>query len=320
MKILVTGAGGFIGATLVALLRQRAQAGGRRISSLAVLDRQLGETAPEMVRIEGNLQDAQVQAQIVAFGADLCFHLAALPGGAAEADPALSRRVNLDATLDLFELLARRDPATPPPVVVYASTIAVYGLDLPDPVTPATPTRPALIYGAHKLACEILLADYTRRGLLDGRSLRLPGIVARPRAASGLVSAFMSELLHALAAGEPFTCPVGPQATAWWMSAQRCAENLHHAASMDPSLDPEGAAARVWPLPVLRLSIAQVVATLSAMQGVDAQALVRYAPQPQVEAVFGRYPRLDDRAARQLGLRDDGSVQEMVERALMSRV
>lgn len=319
MKILVTGAGGFIGATLVALLQQRAQAGGRRISSLAVLDRQLGETAPDMVRIEGNLQDAQVQAQIAAFGADLCFHLAALPGGAAEADPALSRRVNLDATLDLFELLARRDPAAPPPVVVYASTIAVYGLDLPDPVTPATPTRPALIYGAHKLACEILLADYTRRGLLDGRSLRLPGIVARPRAASGLVSAFMSELLHALAAGEPFTCPVGPQATAWWMSAQRCAENLLHAASMDPTRDPEGAAARVWPLPVLRLSIAQVVATLSALYGVDGQALVRYAPQPQVEAVFGRYPRLDDRAARQLGLHDDGSVQEMVERALMSR-
>ncbi|WP_244940245.1 hypothetical protein [Herbaspirillum seropedicae] len=149
--------------------------------------------------------------------------------------------------------------------------------------------------------------------------MRLPGIVARPRAASGLVSAFMSELLHALAAGEPFTCPVGPQATAWWMSAQRCAENLHHAASMDPALDPEDAAARVWPLPVLRLSIAQVVATLSALYGVDGQALVRYAPQPQVEAVFGRYPRLDDRAARQLGLRDDGAVQEMVERALMSR-
>ena len=69
MKILVTGAGGFIGATLVALLQQRGQAGGRRISSLAVLDRQLGETAPDMVRIEGNLQDAQVQAQIAAFGA-----------------------------------------------------------------------------------------------------------------------------------------------------------------------------------------------------------------------------------------------------------
>ncbi|MFX5476595.1 NAD-dependent epimerase/dehydratase family protein, partial [Acinetobacter baumannii] len=86
-----------------------------------------------------------------------------------------SRRVNLDATLDLFNLLAEgRATGSALPVVVYASTIAVYGTPLPDPVTPATPTRPALIYGAHKRACEILLADATRRGVLDGRSLRLP--------------------------------------------------------------------------------------------------------------------------------------------------
>lgn len=317
MRVLVTGAGGFIGATLLQLLQQAGQVGNRRITRLAAMDRQLPPLSGEVERIEGELQDAQVQARLAQFGADLCFHLAAVPGGAAEADPVLSRRVNLDATLDLFDLLASgRAAGEAPPVVVYASSIAVYGTPLPNPVTPATPTRPALIYGAHKRACEILLADATRRGRLDGRSLRLPGIVARPRVASGLVSAFMSELLHALAAGEPVSLPVSPQATAWWMSAQRCAENLLHAATMDPLLDTAGHSERTWALPVLRLSMQEVVDTLSALVGVDGRALVRYAPQEQVEAVFGRYPILDDGIARRLGLRDDGSPEALVRRAL----
>lgn len=325
MKVLITGAGGFIGATLAAMLRQRGEVGASRITRLALMDRVLpadddahtDTNTHAVLRIEGDLQAAAVQQQIAGFGADLCFHLAALPGGAAEADPALSRRVNLDATLDLFEALARGRPAAArAPVVVYASTIAVYGSPLPDPVTPHTPTRPALIYGAHKRACEILLADFTRRGLLDGRSLRLPGIVARPRAASGLASAFMSEILHALAAGESFTCPVSAQATAWWMSAQCCAENLIHGAIMDPAQDAAGAWERVWQLPVLRLSLQEVVDAMSALADVDGRALVRYAPQERIEAVFGRYPVLDDGVARALGFRDDGSAQWMIRRAL----
>lgn len=317
MKVLVTGGGGFIGAALVRLLHARGAIGGHAIDTLATLDQRFPpEVAgiPGIVTIQGDLGNAGVQEAIAELAPDVCFHLAAVPGGAAEADPALSRRVNLDATLDLFDTLAGAGAARggQPPIVVYASTIAVYGSPLPDPVTPSTPTRPPMVYGAHKLACEILLADFTRRGRLDGRSLRLPGIVARPRAPSGLVSAFMSEALHALSAGEPFDCPVGPTATAWWMSARRCAQNLLHAAAMDPGSDIQ----RAWPLPVLRLSMDELVRTLSRVFGVDGERLVRYAPQPAVEAIFGRYPLLDDRASHALGLRDDGTPEAMVRRAL----
>ena len=310
MKVLVTGAGGFIGSVLVQALRARGRIGEHAIAALAIADQRLANAPSDALALEGDLGSEPVLQRIAEFRPDVVFHLAAVPGGAAEADYALGRRVNLDATLALFERLANRER---PPVVVYASSIAVYGTTLPDLVTPETPLHPPLTYGAHKLACEILLADFSRRGLLDGRSLRLPGIVARPRTPSGLASAFMSDLLHALRAGEPFTCPVSPQATAWWMSAQCCAENLLQGAVMDVS---QADAARAWPMPVLRLSIAQVIAACADLYGQDRRELVRFDPQPQLESVFGRYPRLDDGAARALGLRDDGTAQALIERAL----
>jgi len=314
MKILITGAAGFIGAQLTQLVRARGRIGTTALSGLALADQKLDAARGDELALQGDLGSPELLRKIADFAPDMVFHLAAVPGGAAEADYALGRRVNLDTSLALFETLARREK---PPVIVYASTIAVYGTALPELVTPTTPLHPPLTYGAHKLACEILLADFTRRGLLDARSVRLPGIVARPRMPSGLASAFMSDLLHALKAGETFTCPVSPQATAWWMSARRCAENLLHAASMDVTgADP----ARAWPLPVLRLSLAEVVETLARVYGVDRRNLVGYEPQPALEAVFGRYPRLDDSASRALGLRDDGSPEAMVRRALGEEV
>jgi D-erythronate 2-dehydrogenase len=309
MRVLITGAGGFIGARLADLLRERGELGGRRIEALALADQVLPETAGETA-IRGDLTQPAVMARVATFRPDGAFHLSAVPGGASEADYALGRQVNLDASLSLFETLAANGTR---PTVVYASSIAVYGTNLPDLVTPTMPLRPPLTYGAHKRVCEILLADLTRRGLLDGRSVRLPGIVARERSDAGLTSAFMSDILHALKAGEAFTCPVGPEATAWWMSARRCVENLVHAAVMDASIaDPQLA----WPLPVLRLSMREIIDTCSARYGESRRGLVAFQPRPNVEEVFGRYPRLDDASARALGLRDDGSADELVRRAL----
>lgn len=316
MNVVITGAGGFVGGMLSQLLRSSKRLGDQEISRVLLVDRRVPSTDdPRCVALEGDLGSADVLERIVGFRPDVVFHLASMPGGAAESDYLGGRKVNLDAVVALFEALAQADRGVGAAAikVVYASTIAVYGTTLPDIVERETPLHPPLTYGAHKLVGEILLADFTRRGLLDGRSIRLPGIVARPRAPSGLASAFMSELLHALKAGEPFTCPVSPEATAWWMSARRCAENLLHAAVMDVS---RADASRAWPLPVLRLSLRQVVDALAQLYGEDRAGLVQYAPQAQVEAVFGRYPPLDDRASRALGLQDDGTPENLIRRAL----
>ncbi len=142
-------------------------------------------------------------------------------------------------------------------------------------------------------------------GEVDGRAVRLPGIVARPREPNGLRSAFMSDVLHAFAEGQPYCCPgVSPQAQAWWMSVRCCVDNLLRAAE-PPSA--QLGASRVWQLPLLRLSIAQVIDALAAAYGQERRALISFAPDAGLQALFGSFPAMKTPLARALGFRHDGS-------------
>ena len=160
------------------------------------------------------------------------FHLASVPGGAAESSFELGLRVNLEATVELLEALRN---TTSVPRYVFASTIGVYGVPMPDVIGEDTIPAPSLSYGAHKLIGEILAADYSRRGHIDGVSLRLPGIVARPPQASGMLSAFLSDMLREVAAGHRFVCPVAKTGVSWWMSRSCVVDNLLHAAELPQS-------------------------------------------------------------------------------------
>lgn len=310
IDVLVTGAGGFIGQVLVRrLLRDGID--DQPIGRLVAVDLSLRERPEDsrVQRVEGSIADPGVLELALAAPVQTVFHLASVPGGAAEKDPDLGRRVNLDATLQLLDRLRAQGHA---PRFVFASTIAVYGESLPERVDDDTAVVPAMSYGAHKLASEILIADAARRGWVQACSLRLPGVVARPGDGAGLVSAFMSQLFWRLRAGEPIVLPVSADGTAWWISASACVDNLLHAARLDTAaLGPR----RVVQMPALHLKMADVVGALAHAHGDDRRTLVRYEPQALVQRLFATFPPLDTPRALALGFRHDGSADMLVRRA-----
>ena len=315
MNVLVTGGSGFVGRALARRLLADG-VGGRAVTALTSIDMRFdgAATDPRLRRLQGSVADTALLAQAFAQPVDVVFHLASVPGGAAEQDFALGLSVNLQATLALLECCrAQAQGQGGPPVLVYSSSIAVYGAPLPAHIDDGTPMRPHLSYGAHKLACEVLIQDYSRRGWLDGRILRLPGIVARPPAPSGLLSAFMSDIFWRLKDGERFTCPVSAQAVAWWMSLGCCVDNLLHGAAMAPA---QAAERRDYTLPVLRLTIAEVVEGMAGEFGDDRRALVEYRPDERLEQGFGRQPPLDASAAERAGFHHDGDLRRLIVNAV----
>lgn len=312
MRVLITGANGFVGRELVRCLLARGSLRGRSIEALLVLDRDLQGLADDarLRRHLGSVTDQALMRRVLADGIDVVFHLVSIPGGAAEEHYELGYQVNLLASLELLNQLRNK---THPPVLVYASSVAVYGGDLPERMTETAVLRPELSYGTHKAMVESAVSDLARRGDVDGRVLRLPGIVARPREPNGLRSAFMSDLMRAFAEGEPYCCPVSPEATAWWMSARCCVNNLIHAADLDGALL---GMQRVWQIPVLQLSIAQVVDALAERYGQERRRLISYAPDAGLQALFGHMPPLKTPQARAVGFSHDRNAATLVRNAL----
>lgn len=311
MKVLVTGANGFIGKALVHRLLSTGLIAGKHITHLTLLDIRF-DNAPHaagVTHIEGSVSDPDLLRRALADSPDYIFHLACIAGGAAEANYELGLEVNLKGTLNLLEVLRLREFS---PIVVYTSSIGVYG-SLPEIVTDDTPAAPTWTYGSHKLIGEIMMADYARRGWVDSRTVRLPGIVVRPPANVGALSAFMSDIIRELAAGRPYICPVSPGATAWWMSVECCVDNLLRAASIPPDTL---SSRRCWMLPALRFSIGELVDSLVMTYGPKVNGLITYSPKPDIEQRFGKLPILHVPQSEAMGFKHDGSIAELVTRSL----
>ncbi len=300
-RILITGAGGFVGQALV-----RALAGSRPIvaTDRTGLD---ALTLPGVTPMPVEIDDPALVATLTAEPLAAIIHLATIPGGAAEADPALAARINVAAPMALIDAAASHGNT---PRLLFASSIAVFGDPLPPHVDDATPVAPMLRYGAHKAMIEEWIATLTRRGAVRGLSLRLPGIIARPLAPSGMKSAFLSNLFHALKAGEPITLPVSADATCWLLSRRALVAQL--VTALDLAEDPDSARLN---LPALRIHMGDLVAEVARQTGADA-ALATHASDPAIEAAFGAQPPLFTPAADALGLTHDGTLANLVAHAL----
>ncbi len=294
MRIILTGAGGFIGQAVRRCLQDKHE--------IVAIDHRLHGAAG----IEGDLCDPVALEKAFANGCDAVIHLATVPGGAAELDPALAKRVNIDAAMALVDAAAL---AGSRPRFIFASSIAVFGDRLPSLVDDATVPAPMMIYGAHKAMMENWIETQTRRGAICGLSLRFPGIVARPKAPSGMKSAFMSNVFHAISVGEPIELPVSPEATMWLTSLRQIAANLVHALNIE--------ATGTYTLPAIRTSMGDLVRSIAVATNAD-PALASYAPDLALEAAFGRQPSLTTSAAEGLGFAHDGSVNKLVVSALQT--
>jgi nucleoside-diphosphate-sugar epimerase len=315
MHVLVIGAAGMIGRKLTQQLVRDGQVAGRQITALSLVD----VTPPEKpVGFGGKLSlatlDISDPAAIppsIAARPDLVFHLAAVVSGEAEADFDKGYRINLDGARNLLEAIRREGAKTPyRPKLVFTSSVAVFGAPFPPLIGDEFFTTPLTSYGTQKAICELLFADYSRRGFLDAISIRLPTICIRPGKPNKAASGFFSNILREPLAGEEAVLPVAEDVRHWVASPRAAVGFLIHAATMDSA--PLGAR-RALTMPGLSATIADQIEALRRVAGDKAVKLIRREPDAVIANMVAGWPRaFDARRALALGFRADASFDDII--------
>jgi len=314
MKVLVTGAAGFLGTRLVQALLSDAW-DGPAVSSIVAADTSACPVAdPRVDARTGTVVDPAFIRAIVDPDVDVVFHLAAVLSGQSEAEFDVGMRVNVDATRHLLEACRTLGKA---PRFVFSSTVAVFGGELPEVVPEDRALQPQSSYGTAKAIAELLVSEYSRRGFVDGVICRLATVTVRPGAPNSALSSFVSGIIREPLAGIEAVCPVALDTRLWITSPDTVTRNLVHAARVPaPALDGQPA----LNFPGLTVTPAQMLASLERAGGAEARARVRCAIDPRVSSMVVTWPgALDDSRARRLGFGTDGNFDDVVRQYISQR-
>jgi len=314
MKILITGGGGFLGFRLARTLLARGTLGGKPITSIMLLDGAFPsgvENLQKVKAVTGDVSDEKTIASVCLPDTDAVFHLAAVVSGQAESDFDLGMRVNLKG-MELLLAQMRRigTSGSKPPRLVYTSSVAAFGGNLPDVLDDSTIANPQTSYGAQKVIGEYLVSDYTRRGFIDGRALRLPTIVVRAGKPNAAASSFASGVIREPLNGVISECPVAPETGVWLLSPGKVVEAFIHAWE----LPPETWGTQRWlNLPGITASVAQMVEAMRKVAGDAAAKRVVYKADARIQAIVKTWPvNFRTPRALKMGFKPDADVESVI--------
>lgn len=319
MKILVTGSGGMIGRKLVERLVRDKTLGGKTIESLVLVD--VVETpipagAPKDTKpIVTDFSEPGVSTTLIAERPDVIFHLAAIVSGDAEANFEKGYKINFNGSWSLFEAIRLEgqkegQPSPYKPRFVFASSLAVIGPPFPESVPDEFAPTPSTSYGAQKAMTELMLADYSRKGFLDGVGVRLPTICIRPGKPNKAASSFFSGILREPLAGHEASLPVGDDVRHWFASPRAAVGFFITAATIDTS---SLGVRRSMTMPGVSATVGEEIEALRRCAGDKAVALIKRVEDPFVaQIVKGWAGRYDAKLASSLGFKAEKNFDEII--------
>ena len=303
MKIVITGGGGFIGSRIARALKARDPA-----AKITLLDQQFPPGLEKQFDcMAGDVSSPAVLERALGRDTQSVYHLAAVVSGGAEADFDLGYKVNMDGTRNLLEACRK---LAAPPKVVYASSVAAFGGVLPDVLDDSTTPAPQTSYGTQKVIGEYLVADFTRKGMIDGRSMRLPTVVVRPGKPNLAASSFASGIIREPLAGAASECPVPDTTGVWILSPRRVVEAFLHAHDLPSSAWPT---TRVVNLPGITLTVREMLDAMGRVAGKETVARVKFAPDARIQGIVKTWPvRFRTPRADAMGFKADADFDSIV--------
>jgi D-erythronate 2-dehydrogenase len=304
LHVLIFGATGMIGRKLSERLARDGHLGSRQITQLTLHDVVQPDTpAKAPMPVETAASDFATigaAARLVASRPDVIFCLASIVSGEAEENFDKGYRINLDGTRLLLDAIRMIGDGYKPRLV-FSSSIAVFGAPFPDAIGDEFFNTPLTSYGTQKAICELLIADYTRKGFLDGVGIRLPTICVRPGKPNKAASGFFSNIIRDPLSGHDAVLPVAEDVTHWHASPRSAVEFLLHAGAIDGATL---GSRRNLSMPGLSATVGEQIAALTKVAGPKVASRIRREPDPAIISIVSGWPRnFDTRRAEKLGFR-----------------